>query len=83
VSALFGSLSIPKGAEQNLEGESGSKVAARMMDEVARIKAIRVLNREVEAEDTVVLTFVNEMKYPDTNRAFMKRNGNEWKLDPD
>ena len=53
------------------------------MDDVARLKAVRVLNREVQAFDTVVLTLANETKQTTTNKAFMKRTGNEWKLDPD
>jgi len=83
VKALLSSLNIPREVAKDLENKSGIEVAARMMDEVARLRSVRVLSREVQADDTVVLTLANGMKYPTTNKAFMKRSGNEWKLEPD
>src|ERR1039457_2005963 len=43
---------LQKMMEKDFEGKSESEATLRAMDEVARLKSIRVVNREVQADDT-------------------------------
>jgi hypothetical protein len=66
---------------KDAEGKSGDEMCAKTMAEVASLKSVRILSREVRAEDTVVLTgeFVEE-NGTQTNKLLMKKYGNDWKL---
>jgi hypothetical protein len=67
--------------EKDLDGKSESEATVRAMDEVARLKSVRVVNREVQADDTVVLTAAfEEGTDTHTTKLLMKKIGNEWKI---
>jgi hypothetical protein len=67
--------------EKDIEGKSESEAAAKAIAEVARLKSVRVLNREVQADDTVVVTAAfEEENGTQSNKLLMKKIGNEWKL---
>jgi hypothetical protein len=70
-----------KEIEKDLAGTSESKLSAKFVADTARYKSAHVLNKEVQADDTVVFTTI----YYDETRAFpsrvhLKKIGNEWKL---
>ena len=70
-----------KMVEKDIEGKSESEVAANVLEETARLKSIRVLNREVQADDTVVLTAQFEAEnHTSTTKLLMKKIGNDWKI---
>ena len=72
---------IQKEVEEHYEGSSESEASAKAMDEVARLKSVRVLNREVQANDAVVLTAVfEEGNDTHTAKLRMKKIGNDWKI---
>lgn len=69
--------------EKDLGGKSEAEAAIRAMDEVLPIKSVRILNREPQGDDTVVLTAVMENPkepQPANVKMIMKRIGNDWKL---
>jgi hypothetical protein len=72
---------MQKRMEQDLKGKSEPEAAIRAMDEVMGIKSVRVINREVRGDDTVVLT-AELAGRTDTQieQMVMKKVGNEWKL---
>ena len=81
--ALLGSTTgeLQKQVEKDLDGKSESEATVRAMDEVARLKSVRVLNREVQADDTIVLTAAfEEGTDTHTTKLLMKKIGNEWKI---
>jgi hypothetical protein len=72
---------MQKLVEKDIEGKSESEVSAKVLEETARLKSIRVLNREVQADDAVVLTAQFEAEnHTSTTKLLMKKIGNEWKL---
>jgi hypothetical protein len=70
-----------KEIEKYLASISESQLSAKFMADTARLKAVHVLNREVQADDTVVFTTVF---YDETHalpsKVLLKMIGNEWKL---
>ena len=51
------------------------------MDEVMGLKSVRILNREVQGDDTVVLTAAFESRTDmQTGKLVMKKIGNGWKI---
>ena len=51
------------------------------MDEVSVSKSVRLLNREVQADGTVVLTAAfEEGTDSHTSKLLMKKIGNDWKI---
>jgi hypothetical protein len=72
---------VRKQMEEELGGKSESEASIRAMDQVISLKSVRVLNREVQADDTVVVTAAFEDR-TDTHtvRLLMKKIGNDWKL---
>jgi hypothetical protein len=67
--------------QKDIEGKSESEASARAMGEVARLKSVRVLNREERDDETVVLTAeFDDNKRTEVNRLLMKKIGNDWKL---
>lgn len=70
---------------KHVEDEFGSKpeseASVRAMDEVSSLKSVRLLNRDVQADDTVVLTAAFEDRAETrTEKLVMKKIGNGWKL---
>lgn len=67
--------------EEDFGGRSEDEASIRLMEHVISLKSIRALNREVQTDDTVVLTAEfegrNDMQ---TGKLPMKKIGNEWKL---
>ena len=81
--ALLGGMTgeFQQKVEKDLEGKSESEAAAKAKAEVAQIQAVRVLNREAQPDDTIMLTaeFENSDRL-ETNRLVLKKIGNDWKL---
>jgi hypothetical protein len=72
---------IQEEVKRDLEGKSENEASAKAIAEFASLKSIRVLDREVQADDTVVLTAsFEDAKRTETGKLLMKKVGNEWKL---
>jgi hypothetical protein len=72
---------VRKMMEEQFGGKSESETSIRAMDEVSGLKSVRVLNREVQADDTVVLTAAFEDRTEThTSKLLMKKIGDDWKL---
>ena len=81
--ALLGGMTgeIQEKVQKDIEGKSESEASARAMGEVARLKSVRVLNREVRDDETVVLTAeFDDNNRTEVNRLLMKKIGSDWKL---
>jgi hypothetical protein len=72
---------VRKEMEEEFGGKSESEASIRAMDQVISLKSVRVLNREVQADDTVVVTAAFEDR-TDTHtvKLLMKKFGNDWKI---
>ena len=70
-----------KEMEKDIEEKSESEASAKVMRDTALLKSVRVLNSEVQANDTVVLTTAFEDE-TDTFllKLLMKKIGNEWRF---
>ena len=67
--------------QKDLEGKSEDEASAKAMAEVARLRSVRVLDREVKSDDTVVLTAEFEKENgTDRSKLLMKKIGDGWKL---
>ena len=67
--------------EADLKGKSETEASIRAMDEVMGMKSVRVVNREVRSDDTVVITAEIEGRTgTETEKLVLKKIGNEWKL---
>ena len=72
---------VQKMMEQEFAGKSETETSIRAMDHVNSLKSVRVLNREVQADGTVVLTATFEDRTDShTGKVVMKKIGNDWKL---
>jgi hypothetical protein len=72
---------VLKEMEEEFAGKSETEASTRAMDNVLGIKSVRILNREVQGEDTVVLTAAIESRTDaQTGKLVMKKIGNEWKF---
>ena len=72
---------VRKMMEEDFRGKSESEASIRAMDEVSSLKSVRVLNREVQADDTVVLTAAFEDRTEThTSKLLLKKIGNDWKV---
>ena len=72
---------MQKMMEEDLKGKSETEASIRMMDEVSGMKSVRVVNREVRSEDTVVITAEIEGRTgTETEKLVLKKIGNEWKI---
>jgi hypothetical protein len=70
-----------KQIDRELGGKSETEVSTSAKDDFANLKSVRVLNREVQADDTVVLTAVfEERTNTSTVKLLMKKIGNGWKF---
>jgi hypothetical protein len=72
-------------ARAEMEKEFGEKpeteASIRLMDGISSLKSVRVLNREVQGDDTAVLSAEFEARdFTNTSKLHMKRIGNEWKV---
>ncbi len=67
--------------EKEFAGKSEDEASIRAMDEVSSLQSVRVLNREVQGDDTVVLTAAFDSP-TDTHTVelLLKRIGNDWKV---
>lgn len=67
--------------EKDFEGKPENEASIRAMDQVVGLKSIRVLNRDVQGVDTVVLTAAFEDGTDiHTENLLMKKIGDDWKL---
>jgi hypothetical protein len=67
--------------EKEFAGKSETEASIRAMDEVASLKSVRVLSREAQGDDTLVLTAAFEDRTDThTSKLVLKKVGNEWKL---
>ncbi len=65
----------------DLSGKSETEASIRAMDEVLGMKAVRVLNREAQGDDAIVLTTqIEGVLDTQTQKLLMKKVGNEWKV---
>jgi hypothetical protein len=72
---------MQKRMEEDLKDKSETEASIRAMDEVIGMKSVRVVNREIRGDDTVVLTVELEGRTDrQTANLLMKKIGNEWKL---
>jgi hypothetical protein len=70
-----------KEIEAQYGNKSESEASIRAMDDISGLKSIRVLNREIQSDDTVVLTATFEDRNEThTGKLLMKKIGNEWKF---
>jgi hypothetical protein len=68
-------------AETLLAGKSESEISAGVTALFAGVKSLRVVSREVQDENTVVLTTASEEASGTvTKKALLKKVGDEWKL---
>ena len=69
-----------KHLDQELAGKSETEVLTSAKDNFANLKSVRVLNREVQADDAVMLTAAFEdWTNTHTVKLLMKKMGNDWK----
>jgi hypothetical protein len=67
--------------EEDFKGKSETEASIKAMDEVMSMKSVRVINREVQGDDTVVLTAEFEGRTDShTGKLVLKKIGNEWKV---
>jgi hypothetical protein len=67
--------------EAQLAGKSGTETSIRTMDSVMGLRSVRILNREVQGDDTMVLTAeLAGQADQHTGKLILKKVGNEWKL---
>jgi hypothetical protein len=67
--------------EKEFGGKPESEASIRAMDQVIGLKSVRVLKREVQADDTVVLTAAFEDRTDThTTKLLVKKIGNDWKV---
>jgi hypothetical protein len=72
---------VLKQMDQELGGKPETEVSTSARDEFANLKSIRVLNREVQADDAVVLTAAfADRTNTQTVKLLMKKIGNDWKF---
>jgi len=65
----------------DLSGKSETEASVRAMDEVLGMKAVRVLNREAQGNDAIVLTTQIEGRADtQTQKLLLKKVGKEWKV---
>jgi hypothetical protein len=64
-----------------MEFQSESTAQAWVSAQVVALKSVRVLNREIQADDTAVLTAAFEKETGNEERKLlMKKVGTEWKF---
>jgi hypothetical protein len=83
VKALLASATgeMQKAMAEDLKSKSGTEASIRAMDEVSGMKSVRVVDREVRGDDTVVITAEIEGRTgTDTQKLVLKKIGNEWKI---
>ncbi len=75
---------VQKTMESAADGNSGGGLPAVMAADTDHLKAVRVLGREAQADDTVVLTAaLEEENGTVTKKLLMKKVGTEWKFSGD
>jgi hypothetical protein len=83
VKALLASVTgeMQKQIAGDLGGKSETEASIRAMDEVMSMKSVRVVNREMQTDDTAVVTFEIESRTgTDTQKLVLKKIENEWKI---
>lgn len=72
---------MQKQMEEDFKGKSETEASIKAMDEVMSMKSVRVINREAQGDDTVVLTAEFEGRTDShTGKLVLKKIGNEWKV---
>ena len=72
---------VAEGMEKDFAGKSEDEASIRAMDEVSSLQSVRVLNREVQGDDTVVLTAASEGQTDThTEELLLQKIGNDWKV---
>jgi hypothetical protein len=67
--------------DNDFAGKPGEEASIRAMDEVMGLKSVRVLSREPQGNDTVVLAAeFEDRNETHTSKLLIKKVGNEWKL---
>lgn len=73
---------MQKHLEEDFAAKSETEASIKAMDEVSSIKSVRILDREFQDNETVVLTTDMEGRQGETHAAkfIMKKIGNDWKI---
>jgi hypothetical protein len=72
---------VQKTLELGPDGNSSGGLLAAMAAETAKLKAVRVLGREAQADDTIVVTAAfDEENGTATRKLLVKKVGGEWKF---
>lgn len=67
--------------QKKFEAESADKASIELMDEVGNFKSVQVLNRDLQSEDTAVLTTSLDVgDGTQTMKLVLKKVGNDWKV---
>jgi hypothetical protein len=75
---------LQKTMELTADGKSSGEVLAAIAAETAHLKAVRVLGREAQADDTVLVTAAfEEENSTATKKLLVKKVGTEWKFSGD
>lgn len=72
---------LGKMMQAELGGKSDTEASIRAMDNVMNFKSVRLVNSELQANDTAVLTVtIEERTETHTGKLFLRKIGNDWKL---
>ena len=73
---------MQKRLEEDFAAKSETEASAKAIDEVTSIKSVRILDREFQDNETVVVTADMEDRQGETHAArfVMKKIGNDWKI---
>ena len=70
-----------KRMEKDLEGKSEGEASLKAMEDAINLKSVRVYNRNVQSDDTVIVHAGYENgRLTYAEKLFMKKIGNEWKI---
>jgi hypothetical protein len=72
---------LQKMIQEDFKGKPETEASIKAMDEVIGIKSVRVVNREAQDNDTVVITAELEgLTESQTQKLLLKKIGSEWKV---
>ena len=67
--------------EDEFKDKPEIEASVRASDQVMGLKSVRILNRELQSDDTTLLTVAFEGRADtETGKIVVKKIGNEWKL---
>lgn len=67
--------------EKQYAGKSADEASIRAMDEVSNLQSVQVINRDIQSDDTAVLTAeFQDGDQTHTTKLILKKVGNDWKM---